>query len=125
MKTPGLLIDWSAAIQEGHWTTFNGRMLESLSDISVVDPTGKPVAEGWMDFVITESAPNSEPRVFWLFLSILSEEGWSRVKEDPFLPRHLWEALTDNERKRLAMTDSKWLNRDPKLAAWKRDQLRQ
>src|SRR3954469_14933569 len=65
-----LRFDWSRVVQEGHGTDFRGRMLESLSDVAVRGSDGTLVAEGWMDFVIASEAPESEPKLFWLFLSV-------------------------------------------------------
>jgi hypothetical protein len=65
-----LRIDWSQVVQEGHWTDFRGRMLESLSEVVVRGSDGSIVAEGWMDFVFTSDATDSEPKLFWLFLSV-------------------------------------------------------
>jgi hypothetical protein len=45
---------------------FRGRMLESLSGVMMRDADGCVVAEGWMDFVITGEAPDSEPRACFI-----------------------------------------------------------
>src|SRR5260370_4577613 len=68
-----LSFDWSQVVQEGHWTDYRGRMLESLSDVALREPNGNLVAKGWMDFVSKSGERNSEPRIFWLFLSIVTD----------------------------------------------------
>ena len=114
-----LSFDWSRVIQEGHWTEFQGKMLESLSDIDVHDADGNLVANGWMDFVHKSDDKGAEPALFWLFLSVASGSGLRKMKEDAFLPAHLWETMTDTQRQFVATTDTKWLKRDPKIQAWK------
>jgi hypothetical protein len=117
-----LRIDWSQVVQEGHWMDFRGRMLESLSDVIVRDFDGNIVAEGWMDFVNTSEANDSEPKLFWLFLSVAADGKLRKAKEDAFLPVHLWESMTEAEKQYVAATDSKWLDRDPKVHAWRQRQ---
>ncbi len=117
-----LCFDWTQVVQEGHWTDFRGRMLESLSDVAVRGSDGSLVAEGWMDFVIASEAPESEPKLFWLFLSLAVDGNLKKVKEDALLPVHLWESMTAAEKQYVAATESKWLDRDPKVEAWRRRQ---
>ena len=119
-----LLFDWSQVVQEGHYMDFRGRMLESLSDILVRGSDGTTVAEGWMDFVNTSAGTDSEPRLFWLFLSVAADCKLKKVKEDALLPVHLWESMTDSEKQHVADTESKWLHRDPKVQAWRLKQQR-
>jgi hypothetical protein len=117
-----LRFDWSQVVQEGHWTDYRSRMLESLSDISLRDADGGLMAEGWMDFVRTDR--DSELTVFWLFLSVVADGDRKEVKSDAFLPSHLWDTLTDAQRQFVATTESEWLHRDPKVQEWKqRNQL--
>jgi hypothetical protein len=115
-----LKIDWSQVVQEGHGKDFRGRMLESLSEVLVRASDGSIVAEGWMDFVNTSEATNSEPKLFWLFLSVAADGKLRKAKEDALLPFHLWESMTDAEKQYVAVTESKWLDRDPKVQAWRR-----
>jgi hypothetical protein len=115
-----LRFDWSQVVQEGHWTDYRGRMLESLSDIALRDSDGRLVAEGWMDFVSASADKDSEPTIFWLFLSLVADGDLKEVKTDAFLPSHVWEALTDAQRQYIATAESKWLHRDPKVQEWKR-----
>jgi hypothetical protein len=117
-----LRFDWSQVVQEGHCTDFRGRMLESLSEILVRGMDDSIVAEGWMDFVHTSEAADSEPMLFWLFLSLVTEGKVSRAKEDALLPAHLWESMTEAEKRFVAATESKWLDRDPKVQVWRRKQ---
>lgn len=119
-----LRFDWSQVVQEGHWTEFRGRMLESLSDVAVRSSDGSLVAEGWMDFVRASKAPESELKLFWLFLSVAVDGNLKKVKEDVLLPVHLWESMTTAEKQYVASTESKWLDQDPKVQAWRcRQQL--
>jgi hypothetical protein len=115
-----LRFDWSQALQEGHYTEFRGRMLESLSEVIVRTADDCILAEGWMDFVYTADGKDSEPRLFWLFLSLVADGKLTRVKEDAFLPGHLWESLSDAEKRFVAATGSKWVDRDLKVRAWMR-----
>ena len=75
-----------------------------------------------MDFVIASAAPESEPKLFWLFLSVVVDGNLKKVKEDVVLPVHLWESMTAAEKQYVAATESKWLDRDPKVQAWRRRQ---
>jgi len=113
-----LQFDWSQAVQEGHWTELRGKMLESLSDIRIHGSDGSIVAAGWMDFVYTSDTADSEPKLFWLFLSVSIDGQFHKVKRDALLPVHIWEAMTDAEKQYVAATESKWLERDPKARAW-------
>lgn len=122
VRRTDLRFDWSQVIQEGHCTDFRGRMLESLSDICVRGADGSLVAEGWMDFVHSSDATDSEPRLFWLFLSLVADGQVTKVKGDALLPAHLWESMTAAEKRFVAATESKWLDRDPKVQAWRRAQ---
>jgi hypothetical protein len=115
-----LRIDWSQVVQEGHYMDFRGRMLESLSEVLVRGSDASIVAEGWMDFVNTSEAADSEPKLFWLFLTLVEDGKVKRVKEDALLPSHLWESMTEAEKRYVAATESKWLDRDPKVQAWRR-----
>ena len=114
-----LRLDWSQVVQEGHWMDFRGRMLESLSDIFVYGSDSNIIAEGWMDFVKTSAATDAEPKLFWLFLSVAAEGKLRRAKEDALLPVHVWESMTGAEKQYVAATESKWLDRDPKVLAWR------
>jgi hypothetical protein len=75
-----------------------------------------------MDFVFTSDATDSEPKLFWLFLSVAADGHLKKVKKDALLPIHVWESMTDSEKKFVATTKSKWLDRDQKVQAWKRKQ---
>jgi len=111
--------DYSQIVQEGHVRTFRGKWLESVSDIQVTDVSGAPVAAGWMDFVDTSANPEIEPSVFWLFLTIYKKGEAIKVKKDAFLPEYLWNSFTDAQKDFVSSTNSRWLQRDPKVQAWK------
>jgi hypothetical protein len=115
-----LRFDWSQVVQEGHWTEYRGRMIESLSNVVLRDSDGSLIAEGWMDFVKHSAENDSEPMIFWLFLSLVADGDLKKVKTDAFLPSHVWDVLTDAQRRYIATTESKWLHRDPKVQEWKR-----
>ena len=116
-----LHFDWSDACQEGHWTNYRGRMLESLSGVAVFD-SGAIVAQGWFDFVVTSKMDGTAPVLFWLFLSIRDgRHGMKEAKKDAFLPDHVWNRLSTDEKTFIAATESKWLKRDPKVQQWQRN----
>ena len=114
-RAEGLSIDWTDAIQEGHCARYQGRMLESLSDIRVRDHTGSVVARGWMDFV--HGSEPDQPFIFWLFLGLHEKSGVRRqVKEDLGIPQHVWDRIPAPG-KNSVLHDAKW-KRDPKVIAW-------
>src|SRR2546423_15242202 len=76
----GLRIDWSSSCQEGHCTQAVDGNLEELSSVLVQNARSEAVAEGWMDFVHGGGA--NPLFVFWLFLSILREGKWVKIKRD-------------------------------------------
>jgi hypothetical protein len=94
LSQQGLKIDWSDACGEGHCTRYLDEDVESLSCLGVVDPTGKIVAEGWMDFV--HGGDDLPLLVFWDYLSIREGEQWKSVKRDSTLPDHVRDRILDN-----------------------------
>jgi hypothetical protein len=118
VRAPRLSIDWSRAVQEGHYRDFRGVMLEGLSDIDVVDGHGDVVANGWMDFVDTSDDASQPPVVFWLFLRLDSDDSRAGAKVDANLPAHVWDELTPRQKDYVARVESKWLERDPKVREW-------
>lgn len=115
-----LRFDWSDACQEGHCAYYQGRMIESLSGVIVRNAGGALVADGWMDFVCASNEKTAAPILFWLFLSIQKGESLRKVKRDAFLPAHVWSMLSQEQKKHVATTESKWLKRDPKIHEWKK-----
>ena len=60
--------------------------------------------------------------VFWLFLSILREGKWVKIKRDPTIPEHVWAALPGESRTLCASVseyDARW-SKDPKVQRWVR-----
>lgn len=95
--TKDLAIDWSNALNEGHYMEMESGWLESASDIGVLDRDGK-VAHGWVDFVYVGGEPPF--RAFWWMLYVMTDDGWACLKppSGPDIPDHLWATLADVER---------------------------
>ena len=120
IKPDGLTIDWSNACQEGHCTSAIDGNLEELSHVAVIDSNGAPLAEGWMDFV--HGGGNQPLFVFWLFLSIVRDGKWMKVKDKPNILHHTWSQLPDATKRLCATTtgyDARWVG-DPSVLKWKR-----
>jgi hypothetical protein len=114
-----LTIDWSDPTQEGHVTSYLDGRLEDMSDISVRDIKGSEVARGWIDFV--HGSAEAPLFVFWLYLDVLRNGAWLRVKERPGLPLHIWEQLPDQSKNLCAVRetyDSRWSD-DPLVVRWR------
>jgi hypothetical protein len=114
----GLQIDWSTSCQEGHCTQAMDGNLEELSSVVVQNIRSEVVAEGWMDFV--HGGGTNPLFVFWLFLSILREGEWVKVKRDPTIPEHVWATLPAATRSLCASAseyDIRWFE-DPKVQQW-------
>ena len=105
----GLAIDWSNACQEGHCTQAMDGNLEELSSVTVINMDSTVIAEGWMDFI--HGGAGNPLFVFWLFLRVLENGEWRRIKEKPQIPEHIWSRLPEST-KRLCATnnryDAKW-----------------
>jgi hypothetical protein len=122
INSKGLSIDWSDACQEGHCTSAIDGNLEELSGVAVIDSNGVPDAEGWIDFV--HGGGNQPLFVFWLFLSIVRDDKWIKIKDKPNIPHHLWPAIPDSTKHACTTAttyDARWSN-DPLVVEWKRAQ---
>lgn len=75
-----------------------------------------------MDFLNLSETADLEPKIFWLFLTLLVDGKVNDVKKDALLPSHLWESLTEVEKRHVAGSESKWLDRDPKVRTWRQKQ---
>jgi hypothetical protein len=120
LPADGLRIDWSDSCQEGHVTDVLNGTLEDLSAVVVVDPFGKVVAYGWMDFI--HRGGDNPLFVFWLFLTIVRNGQKERVKRKPTIPEHVWSRLPESSRVLCAQAeqyDTRWAN-DPLVKKWKR-----
>lgn len=117
VSTDGLAFDWSYPCQEGHRTKYLDGHLEEMSNVSVLDPSGRAQARGWIDFV--HGARDAPLFVFWLVLDLRDRDGWRAVKSEPGLPTHVWAQLPERS-KQLCMTeetyDARWA-RDPLVLA--------
>ena len=117
-----LIFDWRDSCQEGHCTSALDGNLEELSSVTITDSRFVPIAEGWMDFI--HGGENRPLFVFWLFLSVMRDGEWVKVKDTSAIPEHVWGNLPE-ETKRLCATlsgyDSRWSS-DPKAIQWARRQ---
>jgi len=111
----GLVFDWSNPCQEGDCTELMGGVLESMSDVSVRDPFGTVIAQGWVDFIHGGGA--SPLVVFWQFLDVLGD-GRQRVAGFD-IPAHIWANLS-NESRAACADDPAW-SQDPSVLQWKQD----
>jgi hypothetical protein len=115
----GLMLDWSNPCQEGHQTRFLGGILESMSDVAVLDSSGAVVADGWIDFI--HGGGTLPLVVFWLFLALGNDRQRS-AKGESEIPEHVWEKLSNESRDSCVVDgryDARW-SRDPRVVAWKR-----
>jgi len=115
----GLQIDWSDPVQEGHVTRYLDGTLEEMSDVTVLDADGEPLAAGWVDFV--HGAPDAPLFVFWLYLSRRDGDGWSSLKDKPNLPLHVWSRLPERSKDLCAVEDkydARW-RKDPLVERWR------
>ncbi len=116
----GLVIDWSNACQEGHCTQAIDGNLEDLSSVAVTTRDGSVVAEGWMDFI--HGGGENQLVVFWLYLSVLRNGDWQKVKNEPNIPVHIWSRLPEYTKRLCAKRneyDARWIN-DPLVVSWLR-----
>jgi hypothetical protein len=119
IDSSGLVIDWSNACQEGHCTQALDGNLEELSSVAVITVEGKVVAEGWMDFI--HGGGENPLFVFWLFLDVLRQDKWQKVKVEPHIPAHIWSRLPESTKRLCASAteyDARWKN-DPLVISWR------
>ncbi|WP_420857412.1 hypothetical protein [Marivivens marinus] len=89
----GVRFDWSGSCVEGHRTHWLDGEIENFSGIAVFDDVLDLIAEGWMEFIETET----ELHVFWWFLRGGSKYG-VQDKTSNFLPEHVWKKLSPKVR---------------------------
>ena len=120
LKLSKVIFDYSGACQEGHCTNYLDGNLEDLSEVVVKDVSGKIIASGWIDFI---HGGNSNPLfVFWLFLEIERDGKYTKVKDKPDIPGHLWNVLDEKTKALCTFSkeyDSRW-SKDPLVIAWKK-----
>ena len=86
-ETEALSIDWSNPCEEGHCTRFLDGILESMSDVVVIDSHGRMIAEGWFDFV---HGGNELPlHIFWIYLNLIENGESKEVELDSDIPLHV------------------------------------
>lgn len=85
--------DWSDSCAEGHRTHWLDGEIENFSGIAIFDDTAHLIAEGWMEFIDTET----ELHVFWWYLHG-SGEYEIQNKTSNGVPEHVWEKLGPTER---------------------------
>lgn len=85
----GVRFDWSHSCVEGHRARWLDGEIENFSGIAIFDDVRNLIAEGWMEFIETET----DLHVFWWFLR---GDGQYEVqdKNSNNLPEHVWEKLS-------------------------------
>ena len=86
IRNENLRFDWSESVMEGHCDTYQGKDVESFSEIRVFDAENRPVAEGWMEYVLH----GDFFRAYWEFLDVF---GQGRKKDKPGIPPHVWKKI--------------------------------
>lgn len=89
--------DWSESCVEGHRSFWLDGEIENFSNVALFDTNKKMIAEGWMEFIETEVGIE----VFWWFLRSGSDYS-IQSKISNHVPRHIWDKLSDNLRKKWA-----------------------
>jgi hypothetical protein len=93
--------DWSESCVEGHRLNWLDGEIENFSGIAVIDLDQKLVAEGWMEFIETETGLE----VFWWYLRG-GDDYPVRPKASNGVPKHIWDKLGDEVR-------STWIKYSP------------
>jgi hypothetical protein len=91
-----LRFDWSESSIEGKDASYMDGSLEKYSGISVFNDKMELVADGWMDFILTDRFI-----VYWEFLDLYTSNTPAEGKDIPGIPTHVWDRLTADEQTRL------------------------
>lgn len=87
-----LHLDWTDSCVEGHRTSWLDGEIENFSGIAIFDQDQNLIAEGWMDFIETDTGLE----VFWW--SLHGPALKSRSEDVNKVPRHIWDRLSDEVR---------------------------
>lgn len=93
--------DWSESCVEGHRTRWLDGEIENFSGIAVLSKDRRLIAEGWMEFIKTETGLE----VFWWFLTSADQHGF-QGKDINTVPSHVWNRLSAEVR-------SLWRDHEP------------
>ncbi len=85
--------DWSESCVEGHRLHWLDGEIENFSGVAVVDLGQNLVAEGWMEFIETETGLE----VFWWYLRG-GDNYPVRPKASNEVPKYIWDKLGDEVR---------------------------
>jgi hypothetical protein len=92
-KLEDVRFDWSESCVEGHRIHWLDGEIENFSSITIFDDGQKLVAEGWMEFIETETGLD----VFWWFLRG-GETYDFQDKTSNEVSKHVWERLSPKVR---------------------------
>lgn len=95
--------DWSESCIEGHRTRWLDGDIENFSGIAVFDLCNKLIAEGWMEFILTENGLE----VFWWYLHGGNDYAVRSMTSNG-VPHHVWNKLSNAVR-------SDWLKYAPSV----------
>lgn len=98
--------DWSDSCVEGHRTHWLDGEIENFSGIAIFDNKMNLIADGWMEFIETET----DLHVFWWYLSGRSDYD-IQDKSSNQIPEHIWEILSPQMR-------SSWAKYAPQVRHW-------
>ncbi|GAA4362978.1 hypothetical protein GCM10023185_31340 [Hymenobacter saemangeumensis] len=88
---PTVKFDWSQSCIEGHDAGHLDGRLENYSGIGIFDAANQWIAEGWMEFVQTDSFL----LVYWEFLDLVQGSRLKPVKFKPGIPEHVWQQIPE------------------------------
>lgn len=85
--------NWSESCLEGHRTYWLDGEIENFSGVAIFDLNERLIAEGWMEFIETETGLE----VFWWFLEGGTDYDIKRKRTNQ-VPKHIWNRLSDELR---------------------------
>lgn len=91
-----LRFDWSETCMEGKHAEYLDGSLDNYSGISIMNDKMELVADGWMDFILTDKLI-----VYWEFIDSYTGNLSAKGKDEPGIPTHIWNRLTIQEQARL------------------------
>lgn len=94
IDSTGLRFDWSDACVEGHGADYLDGRVENYSGIALFVPAGSIQAEGWMEFIYSESFFLAYWEIlFECTLDLYEGPGSRALKTKPGIPPHIWEYI--------------------------------